>query len=184
MSINVSQNLLYIYALVRLGLANPNFQKRIQVLRSTLKMANFNYFPDVDSLKGHCSSVQFTLYGHNLKRLAHSTEFSESICILWRVYGASCVPLCLKADGIWVGPVGTWGYGMGPFRFWQSQDLSIFLQMTFDFCLVSHIFRSFDGIVPLLLLDYIVPSAKTQVLLFFLHKFQQFCNYSCNNEPS
>ena len=111
MSINVSQNLLYIYALIRLGLANPNFQKRIQVLRSTLKMANFNYFPDVDSLKGHCSSVQFTLYGHNLKRLAHSTEFSESICILWRVYGASCVPLCLKADGIWVGPVGTWGYG-------------------------------------------------------------------------
>ena len=69
-------------------------------------MANFNYFPDVDSLKGHCSSVQFTLYGHNLKRLALSTEFSESICILWRVYGGSCVPLCLKADGTWVGSVG------------------------------------------------------------------------------
>ena len=82
------------------------FRKGFKFWGLYLRWRIFNYFPDVDGLKGHCSSVQFTLYGHNLKRLAHSTEFSESICILWRVYGGSCVPLCHKADGTWVGPVG------------------------------------------------------------------------------
>ena len=82
------------------------FRKGFKFWGLYLRWRIFNYFPDVDGLKGHCSSVQFTLYGHNLKRLALSTEFSESICILWRVYGGSCVPLCLKADGTWVGSVG------------------------------------------------------------------------------
>ena len=82
------------------------FRKGFKFWGLYLRWRIFNYFPDVDGLKGHCSSVQFTLYGHNLKRLALSTEFSESICILWRVYGGSCVPLCLKLDGTWVGTVG------------------------------------------------------------------------------
>ena len=140
----------------------------------------FNYFPDVDGLKGHCSSVQFTLYGHNLKRLALSTEFSESICILWRVYGGSCVPLCLKADGTWVGSVGYVPLqilaAIGS-KHLSSNDLLI--------SVCSPIFSDLPtALCPCFFWTtlYLVP--KSRFSSFFLHKFQQFCNYSCNNEPS